>query len=191
LPLANIRALESLLRTAGSRGRLPAQTPVFLTEYGVQTNPPDRIGVSPRTQATWLNQAEWIAYLDPRVRSVSQFELTDPRDPDTFNTGLRFFNGKAKPSLAAYRLPIWVIEAGRGVQVFGAVRPAGASEEVEIQRRTSSKKPFKTVKKVRVAAGSRYFRVYLPTGGGRWRLSWRAPLYGKTYHSREATPAAH
>jgi hypothetical protein len=191
LPLSQIRSLENLLRVAAGRGRLPSQTPVFLTEYGVQTNPPDSIGVSPAVQAAWLNEAEWIAYLDPRVRSVAQFELTDPKDPRTFNTGLRYNNGKAKPSLAAYRLPIWVIKAGSGVQVFGAARAAATSQKIEIQRRASSKKPWATVKQVTVGGGSRYFRVYLPTGGGRWRLQWKVPVYGTTYHSREATPASH
>ena len=191
LPLSQTRSLEDLLRVAASRGRLPAQTPIYFTEYGVQTKPPDPIGVSPSVQAGWLNEAEWLAYLDPRVRSVAQFELTDPKDPNTFNTGLRFNSGKAKPSLTAYRLPIWVIKAGKGVQVFGAVRPAGTSDQVQIQQRASSKKPWATAKTVTVHAGSRYFRVYLPTGGGRWRLLWKSPLYGKTYHSREAAPAAH
>ena len=192
LPLAQTRNLENLLRVAGSRGRLPSATPVFFTEYGVQTDPPDPIGVSPRVQAAYLNEAEWIAYLDPHVRSVAQFELTDPKDPSTFNTGLRLPSGKAKPSLTAYRLPIWVIRAGNGVQVFGAARPAmGSSTQVDIQRRTSTKKPWKTVKKVTVGSGSRYLRVFLNLSGGRWRLAWKVPIYGKTYHSREAVPAAH
>ncbi|MEA2375592.1 MAG: hypothetical protein QOD53_2055, partial [Thermoleophilaceae bacterium] len=147
LTLAQTRNLENLLHVAGSRGRIPSGTPVFFTEYGVQTDPPDSIGVSPRTQAAWINQAEWLAYLDPHVKSVAQFELTDPKDPSTFNTGLRFFSGKAKPSLTAYRVPIWVIRAGKGVQVFGGVRPAmGMSTQIDIQRRTSTKKPYKTVK---------------------------------------------
>jgi hypothetical protein len=47
------------------------------------------------------------------------------------------------------------------------------------------------VKSVNVGAGGRYFRVDLGTGGGRWRLAWKAPLYAKTYHSREASPASH
>jgi hypothetical protein len=192
LTLAQTRNLESLIHQAGARKRLPGGTPVFFTEYGVQTHPPDPIGVSTRTQAAWLNQAEWLAYLDPRVRSVAQFELTDPKSKDTFNTGLRFNSGKAKPALAAWRMPIWVIRAGSGVQVFGGARAAlGARTKVEIQRRSSSKKPWKTVKTVTVAAGERYFRVFFKQGGGRWRLAWKQPVYGKTFHSREATPAAH
>lgn len=192
LTLAQTRNLETLIARAAARGRLPSGTPVFFTEYGVQTNPPDPIGVSLRTQAAWINEAEWIAYLDPHVRSTAQFELTDPKNKDTFNTGLRHYSGKAKPSLAAWRMPIWVIRAGDGVQVFGGARPAmGTSYKVDIQRRTSSKAKWKRVKTVTVGAGSRYFRLFLNRSGGRWRLAWKQPVYGKTFHSREATPAAH
>ena len=51
-----------------------------------------------------------------------------------FQTGLRFPNGKAKPALAAYRLPIVVHKRRRGVYVWGRVRPGSGSRYVQLQR---------------------------------------------------------
>ena len=66
-----------------------------------------------------------MAWLDPRVRSMSQFLLYDalpdtryPRGSErywsTFQTGLLYADGTAKPSLGAYRLPIFVPNAVLG-----------------------------------------------------------------------------
>ena len=49
--------------------------------------------------------------------------------------GLRFNDGRAKPSWAAYRLPLWVATRGSKLLVWGQLRPAadGAVEQVDIQ----------------------------------------------------------
>ncbi len=94
--------------------------PVFLTEYGYETNPPNPYrGVSLRLQSQYLNQAEYMAFQDLRVRALSQFLLVDSapnvlyrpgsvRYWSTFQTGLEFLNGTSKPAFNAYRLPIWI-----------------------------------------------------------------------------------
>ena len=164
LPLAQIRNLYRVLDQAASRKRIAKKAPVFLTEYGVQTKPPDPFGVSLGTQARYLNQADWMAYRDGRIRSVSQYELIDAADPATFNTGLRKNDGSAKPSLAAYRLPIWVT---RG-RVWGQVRAASGGT-AEIQWRSSSKRSFKKYKTVKLNAQG-YFDQKVSRPGGQWRL---------------------
>ena len=186
LTLAQIKNLEKLLNVAAKRGRIGSGLPILFTEYGVQTHPPDSFAPSTKTQAVWLNQAEWLGFRDSRIRAYAQFELIDPSDPNVFNTGLRFSNGHAKPSLAAYRLPIWVVRSGKhAVNVFGAVRPAGASENVDIQRRSSSKGKWTSVASATVGAGHRYLLVHVTKSGGHWRLVWKTG--GKTYSSREAS----
>ncbi|HEX8054512.1 MAG TPA: hypothetical protein VF517_16105 [Thermoleophilaceae bacterium] len=164
LPLASIRNLYRVLDQGAKRKRIGKSAPVFLTEYGIQTKPPDRFGVSFGTQARYINQADWMAYRDGRIRSVSQYELVDPADPDTFNTGLRTSSGDAKPALAAYRLPIWV---SRG-RVWGQVRAASGGE-AEIQWRSSSKKAFKTYRTVKLNAQG-YFDQKVSPSRGQWRL---------------------
>jgi hypothetical protein len=120
--------------------------------------------VSFGTQARYLNQADWMAYRDSRIRSVSQYELIDPPAVDTFNTGLRDKDGKAKPSLAAYRLPIWV---SRG-RVWGEVRAASGGN-AELQWRSSSKRAFKKYKTVKLNSRG-YFDQKVSRRGGQWRL---------------------
>ncbi|HEX2087608.1 MAG TPA: hypothetical protein VHF89_18130, partial [Solirubrobacteraceae bacterium] len=88
---------------------LPPAAGVHLTEGGWQTSPPDRLlGVPPAVQARWLNETEWIVRRHPRVRSVAQYLLYDEVAASRFQSGLRFADGRAKPALAAWRLPLWV-----------------------------------------------------------------------------------
>ena len=72
-------------------------------------------------------------------------------------------NGNAKPSLAAYRLPIWVSSK----RVWGQVRAGG--ESVAVQWRSSSKKGFKTYKTVKLNSAG-YFDLKVNRRGGQWRL---------------------
>jgi hypothetical protein len=164
LTLAQIRNLYRVLDQGAKRKRIGKGAPVFFTEYGVQTKPPDPFGVSFGTQARYINQADWMAYRDSRVRSVSQYELNDPPEKDQFNTGLRETDGDAKPSLAAYRLPIWV---SRG-RVWGQVRAASGGT-AEIQWRSSSKRSFKKYKTVKLNSRG-YFDQKVSRRGGQWRL---------------------
>jgi hypothetical protein len=164
LPLASIRNLYRVLDQGAKRKRIGSKAPVFLTEYGIQTKPPDPFGVSLGTQARYINQADWMAYRDSRIRSVSQYELNDPPEENQFNTGLRKTNGDAKPSLASYRLPIWV---SRG-RVWGQVRAASGGT-AEIQWRSSSKRAFKKYKTVKLNSRG-YFDQKVSRRGGQWRL---------------------
>jgi hypothetical protein len=162
--LAQIGNLARVLDQGAKRKRLPGKTPIFLTEYGIQTKPPERFGVSQGTHARYLNLADWMAYRNSRIRAVSQYELNDPPEVDQFNTGLRFTNGEAKASLAAYRLPIWV---SRG-RVWGQVRAASGGT-AELQWRSSSKKGWKTYKTVKLNSRG-YFDQKVSRRRGQWRL---------------------
>ena len=77
----------------------------------------------PARQAAYLNQSDWMAYRDPRVRAVAQYKLVDDAAPASFQSGLRFVDGRAKPGYDAYRLPIWVTGAAAAA-IYGQVRPA-------------------------------------------------------------------
>jgi hypothetical protein len=189
------RVLDRILRHYG----VPRRLPLWLTEFGYQTRPPDPLGVSLGEQAAYLNQAEYIAYRDRRVRALSQFLLVDDRpvpgvarsDPrywGTFQTGLLTLRGAFKPAFKAYRLPLWVPQAtrrGRRFHLWGIARPAPnggpATVAVQFARRSS----WRTVRTVTTAnpRGFLDFRVTLP-GTGRVRLAWTSPS-GLTYTSRE------
>jgi len=177
---------------AAQRGRLPSGLPILYTEFGFQTNPPDTLfGVPPAAQAAYINQSDWIAFRNPRIQAVAQFELRDERDLASFQSGLRQFDGIAKPAWAAYRLPLWVVEAGDRLKVFGQVRPArdGALEPVEIQNLAPNGDTFVTVSTVTTTNRKGFILVSLPRRPGLWRLRWTPAEGGPAITSRVASVA--
>jgi len=178
--------LRRLLTQAGRAARIPRSLPVYYTEFGFQTNPPDRIfGVRVALQADYVNQSDWMAYRDSSVRSVSQYKLVDEPVLSSFQSGLRFIDGSAKPAYAAYRLPIWVTRSGSNVRVYGQVRPAADStpQEVEIQVQAPGG-AFETVQRVTVNSLKGHFLQTLPARPGVWRLRWNGLVSREAKASR-------
>ena len=130
--------------------------------------------MSLRRQAIFLNQSDWIAYQDPRIRSVAQYKLVDDPDLAGFQTGLRFLSGAAKPGYAAYRLPIWVSRRGARLVIYGQVRPAdGPAGPVAIQAARRPGRPFRTIKTVNVRSLRGQFRTTIRSRKGVFRLAWQ------------------
>ena len=100
-------------------------------------------------QATYINQSDWVAFRDRRIRSVAQYKLVDDPDLGGFQTGLRFASGEPKPSYDAYRLPIWVSRQGSRLRVYGQVRPAAAG------RRRGGGDPGRAAARTRASGRSR------------------------------------
>ena len=76
---------------------------VWLTEYGYQTNPPDKLfGVSYKEQAQYLKQAIAIARKNPRVDMMLWFLLKDDTSLSGWQSGLMTAKGKKKPAFAAF-----------------------------------------------------------------------------------------
>ena len=185
-----IAALSRLTRVLDQGAHLRMikhRVPVWLTEFGFQSNPPDKfVSISLSRQAEYINQSDWIAYHNSRVRSVGQYELNDDPVVSHFNTGLRRSDGRAKPSLGAYVLPIYVRRSGRShVVVWGQVRPGGAKETVSIQRSRRRSSGFRTVRKVSVR-GAGYFSKRVSGRSGYWRLVWTPAAGGDARRSRVA-----
>jgi len=77
---------------------------IWITEYGYQTNPPDRaFGVSWAKQALYLKQAYAIARKNPRIDMMMWFLLRDQKQLGGWQSGLMTFAGKKKPAFNAYR----------------------------------------------------------------------------------------
>jgi hypothetical protein len=186
ITIAVTSRLTRLLDQAGRRGRIPSKLPIYFTENGWQTNPPDRtFGVSFAQQAAYMNQSDWISYRNRRVRSVSQYEIVDDPLNAAFQTGVRLADGAPKPSYDAYRLPIWVSGKGSKAKVYGQVRPAADStpQTVEIQHAAGAGSAFQTVQTVTVSSKKGQFTQLVPNQGGLWRLRWNGIV------SREAEVA--
>ena len=154
--------------------------PVYLTEFGVTTRPPDvKFGVRPNRQAQYLNLVDYLAYKRPWIKSVSQFVLADyPHlaGGTTFQTGLVYRTGVSKPSLEAYRVPIFVIRKKKRTMVWGQIRPVRrgtARARVEIQNKPRGK-PWKTLRTVRTNPRG-YVLARFGRRSGSWRLKWVEP----------------
>jgi hypothetical protein len=149
----NVRKLEHVLDVIQRRYGSHKRFPIYLTEFGYQTRPPDPQGVSFRKQAEFINLAEYMAARNPRVRTLSQFLLRDGGPPIglTFQTGLRTREGARKPAYDAYRLPLWVSGKGSRKRIWGVARTATTNEyaTVAIEFRREGSKTWQTLKRVR------------------------------------------
>jgi hypothetical protein len=77
---------------------------IWITEYGYQTRPPDRIfGVTWRQQATYLTQAAAWARRNPRVDVFLWFLLRDEERLGGWQSGLTTVTGKRKASFRAFQ----------------------------------------------------------------------------------------
>jgi hypothetical protein len=140
-----IRRLGTALDRAGRAGRITGHLPIYSTEFGYQTDPPDPfVSTSPPRQAELLNEMEQYSYRYPRLKSYSQYLLYDDvaRSGSSalrwagFQTGLRFANGKAKPSLDGYKLVLVVRRHGQGVTIWGRVRPGTGTRYAQLERKS-------------------------------------------------------
>jgi hypothetical protein len=77
---------------------------IWITEYGYQTNPPDRLfGVSYAKQSAYLTQAFAIARKNPRVDMMLWFLLRDEPGLAGWQSGLLTASGKKKPAFGAFQ----------------------------------------------------------------------------------------
>jgi len=184
--------LHRLLDQGARAGRIARRLPIYYTEIGFQTNPPDTIfGVRLAQQAAYVNQSDYMAYRDSRVRSMAQYIIVDEIPQSSFQSGLRDRNGAPKPSFAAWQLPLWVAKRGSGVRVWGQIRPLpdGTATQVELQQATTPGS-YETVQTVNVASAKGFFALTVPNrSGGTWRLRWTPPGGGAPLESREADVA--
>jgi hypothetical protein len=98
--------------------------PIWLTEYGYQTNPPDPFGVSPNLQATYIGEAAMRAYQLAGVTTLVQYLLKDEPQLDRFQTGLFTVYGTPKPGYAAFRFPLAQSSRhGTRLALWGQIRP--------------------------------------------------------------------
>jgi hypothetical protein len=109
-PQANSRiSLGSMWRLLLELERLYGEDmPVWITEYGYQTNPPDKfLGVSPKQQARYLRLAYGIALANPRIEMLIWFLIVDENregDPTQgWQSGLKKADGTKKKAYKTFR----------------------------------------------------------------------------------------
>ncbi|HEX4109766.1 MAG TPA: hypothetical protein VHX88_16640 [Solirubrobacteraceae bacterium] len=196
--ITDLPTLTSLLaKVLGAYGvNRPLGMPLYLTEFGYITNPPNPLGVSFAEQAAYMNEAEFIAYNNPDVSAFSQFLLVDsaPKKGQanalaayggTFQTGLELANGDHKPAYDAYRLPVDVPTAhvsapGGAIRVWGEVRAARLYDtntvRILLRPRAHGKDvpAYRTLRTIVLHRGQRFFDNFVSIPfSGLLALSWK------------------
>lgn len=179
--------LDKTTRADGLKPAVGSRFNLYLTEYGYQTRPPDPYsGVSPSAQARWIQHGAYLAWRDPRVKCLMQYEWRDEpiasrglgsRAFSGWQSGLLFADGRGKPSLDVFPDPFWIdMRTPTTARLWGQVRPGGA-HTVHLHRRTGPGAPWRRfwslstdargyfAKQVRITATNQYRYAYeLPSG---------------------------
>jgi hypothetical protein len=203
--IGNVGALPRALDKIAKRTRLiKRRMPIYFTEFGYQTLPPDPFrGVTLEAQAEYVNDGEYIAWRHPRIRSHAQFQLYDvpPRTQyppgskrywATYQSGLftALPEGAPKPGASAYRFGLVVRRRGGTARIWGHARFAenGTTYPIALQERAPGSSTWvNSGNLVQVKNSQGYFRARRPTQrGSTWRAVWGAPDYSRFEISREA-----
>jgi hypothetical protein len=202
--IANIAALPKLLDgIASNTGRVTTGLPIWITEMGYETNPPDPYrGVSLANQAAWDNEVDYMSYNQPRVVAVTQFLLEDA-GPDTafkkgtrgywstYQSGLEWGPGSGhkacthKPSFNDYAMPIWVAPTSNGqLELWTQTRFDGRNVSASIDRvvfqfEAQGSSTWTTETPVETPNAAGFVDVDVPQSQfdspGMWRSVWAGP----------------
>jgi hypothetical protein len=182
--------LSRALDLAARAHAIGAHLPIYLTEFGVQSEPNKYLGVPVAQQAEYDAIAEHIAYSNPRVAAFSQYLLKD--DPlggppgasvhggyIGFQSGLEYVNGKPKPLYYGWPIPLTVSKTGHGFALWGRARPATGATKVTVLVELKGSRRYRTLKTIRTNSGG-YWAFNSSTPGVSWRVRWTSPS-GKRY----------
>jgi hypothetical protein len=171
------RALDRARRAHAVRERVD----LYLTEFGVQSEPDPFAGVSEMRQAEYRSIGELIAYRNPRVRAFSQYLMRDdlprPGRPylryGGFESGLRHSGGKAKLAYDGFRLAL-VAERARRTHLWGVVRPADGKTTVRIEYRNRGSSKWRMLKRDRTDARGYWATTTSYRSGRSYRVRWES-----------------
>ena len=121
-----------------------------------------------------------MAYVNPRVRSFSQYLMTDdpPRalEAATATPASRAAcarsKGKKKPAYKAFRLPLAVESYGASDVLWGLVRPYRKATTVTIEVDPPGKRGWRKLKTVKTTAHRRLRAARHPSQGQSYRVKW-------------------
>jgi hypothetical protein len=152
----DIGKLTRLLRFAERTGQaLPRiHHPIWVTEIGYDSSPPNPGGLPLTEQARWLEQT--LGELSRQgVGVVMWYQIVDqPPDPTysaSTQSGLYLLGGRPKPALTAFRFPLMTWDDGTAMTVWGRAPAAGP---LQIQRRAGS--GWQTIRTLTVSAGATF-----------------------------------
>ena len=174
LNLATIDDLTKALNKAKAAGTVTKRLPIYVTEYGIESVPDTKYGVSELRQAEYNGISEYLMYRNRRIRSFGQYLLQDDKGNAqvNFQTGLRDANGREKASYNAFSIALVAQrpnEKRKKVTIWGHVRPKGGPYNVTVKAGATTIRSISTN-----AAGYFQFRTTFRKGR-RYIASTRLP----------------
>lgn len=145
--IGDLDKLQTLLKAANRAGRIHGafkRTPLWITEFSWDTNPPDPGGLPMKIASRWTAEALHQAW-SAGVTNFFWYSLRDsesqPSRPfsETYESGL-YFRGatlaqdQPKPLFYAFRFPFVAYPAANGLSFWGKT-PDGKAGKVKIQLR--------------------------------------------------------
>jgi hypothetical protein len=175
--------LSRLKRLVPARSR---RFDVHLTEFGYQTSPPDHAtGITLAQQALYLQQAAYVAWRHPRIRSLVHYQWLD--EPVHYRgtgslayagwqSGLLLVDGTPKPAAVMFPNP-FLIDRKAGAKTarfWGQVRPGG-SHVVTLQLRRRGSSTWSAVAAIPTDARGFWTRVLPVEASAEYRFGWNNP----------------
>lgn len=145
--MGDLPKLQALIKAADSAGRIKGQyrrTPLWITEFSWDTNPPDPGGLPMKIETRWVAEALYRAW-SAGVTRFFWFSLRDAEHGPTtsykeaYESGL-YFRGatlegdQPKPILSAFRFPFVSYPLKNGLSFWGRT-PSSKPGRVAIQLR--------------------------------------------------------
>jgi hypothetical protein len=173
--------MATLPRLLGEVKRAWGGKRIWLTEYGYQTNPPDRyLGVSYNRQAEYVGSAARRAYAAPRVDMLIHFLYRDDSLAAGWQSGLITRAGRAKPAYRAWQLPLMqVSRKGSRVVVWGQVRIGSGRRVYRLQ--ASSGKGWRWLGRARRTNSRGFYTVAVRVPRGTRLRAWTRTPGAQTY----------
>jgi hypothetical protein len=143
--------LGNIQRLINEVTELYGPKPIWITEYGYETSPPDRVfGVGWTRQAKYLRQAYGIARRNPRIDMLLWFLARDEERARGWQSGFLSASGLRKPSFYA----------------FQTLARASHKQQLTITRslRRTRTKGLKDLLRGAVGGNERPHRSWLPVG---------------------------
>ena len=189
ISVPDVHKLTTVLRAAQQAGTVMPHGVKgnWVTEISWDTDPPDPQGVPIQEESRWLEQSLYLLWKQG-VSTILWWQLVDsppiPNYADTYQAGVFFLNGAAKPGATAFKFPFITFRSSRTrVTGWGRAPTAG----VLVVQKQLKRGGWEMIARTRVSA-RQVFEVPFPLGGS-GTLRARLGSYTSLTWSQSAPPA--
>jgi hypothetical protein len=154
---ANFRTVKKVLKKAQRKHKVVprGRHPVWVTEAGIFSDPPNPLGPPVQKQARWLEQTLYLLWkqgasvvLNLQIRDPEYHPRGNPRSQ--YTTGVFFNDGRVKPAFDAWRFPFVTHRISKKKVKAWGKSPAGGKLKIEREKHGH----WQTIKKLKTRAGA-------------------------------------